>query len=86
MFVGLSIGCANCISLNALEVPSRLQEFLESDYDARMVYAKQSQKITIIVIVHLRSQQGVNATSRSDGVPNVADEEPGICFGKIHSR
>ena len=44
-----------------------------------------ARKITIIVVVHLRSQQGVNATSRSDGVPNVADEEPGVCFGKIRS-
>lgn len=43
-----------------------------------------ARKITIIVVVHLRPQQGV--TARSDGVPNVADEEPGVCFGKIHAR
>jgi len=30
-----------------------------------------------------RPQQGVNG---SDGVPNVAAEEPGVCFGKIHAR
>lgn len=45
---------------------------------ARTVYAKQSQKITIIVVVLF------NKTAT--GVPNVADEEPGVCFGKIHAR
>ena len=28
-----------------------------------------------------KTTTGVNATSRGDGVPNVADEEPGACFG-----
>lgn len=40
-----------------------------------------ARKITIIVVVPFKT-----TTARSDGVPNVAAEEPGVCFGKIHAR
>lgn len=53
---------------------------------ARTVYAKQNQKNHDHHGCPFKMTTGVNATSRSDGVPNVADEEPGVCFGKIHSR
>jgi hypothetical protein len=44
-----------------------------------------AREITIIVVV-LFKKTTTGVIARSDGVPNVADEEPGVCFGKILAR